>query len=201
MEKSKSKKWIWITVAVIVVLAVAALLLWHFLGNNENTGVTESEIVTEAAEDAEAPKAVAQDLTTYCGRELAPEDFLVTCEDESACTAKFQEVPDTSAEGEQEVTIIVADEAGNETVCTAKLTTVADQTAPEILGAEDKNLSVGDAFDPMDGVSVKDDLDPDAQISAVTNVDMDAPGEYTVRYKATDASGNKNFEVVKVTVS
>lgn len=186
MEKSKNKKWIWITVAIVVVVAVAALLLWHFLAKDE-------------PEEVAAP--AVQNLTTYCGKELTPEDFLVSGEDASAFSAKFREAPDTSTEGEQDVTIIFTDEAGNETTCSAKLTVAADKTAPVIQGAEDLALAVGDAFDPMEGVSAEDDMDPDPNLTAVTNVKTDAPGEYTVRYKATDASGNKSFEVIKVTVS
>lgn len=186
MDAKKSKKWIWITLVIVVVLVAAALLLWHFLGNSSE------DLAAEAA-------ASVQDVTTYCNKELKPEDFLVS--PDTAYTVSFQEQPSTAAEGTQTVTLVFANEHGKEAAVTAELTVVNDVTAPKIEAAEVIELKTGAAFDPMEGVTVTDDLDSDPQISSTTNVDTSKPGEYSVRYKAVDASGNKSFEVIKVLVS
>lgn len=211
MKTEKSRKWVWITLVIVVVLVAAALLIWHFAsGKNAETDETSMEIsneteasekATTAAADTEAPKASAQNVTAYCGKELTPEDFLASCEDASEYTVKFQKAPDTDAEGKQDVAIIITDAFGNETVCEAELTLIKDVTAPEITGAEDITIDLGADFDPMEGISVRDDLDPDPKITSTTNVNTEKPGEYSVRYKAEDARGNRSFEVIKVNVA
>ena len=227
METKKSRKWIWITLVIVAVLAAAALLIWHFTAagkeaepTGETASVAETETETEAEEttaapeteessvvavtnsvvDTDAPKLEVRDVNRFCGEALAPEDFIVSCEDSSEYTLKFENEPDTSVAGTQEVTVIAEDVHGNRTACTANLTVIEDTTAPEIIGAENITISVGSDFDPMEGISVRDDMDPDPQLVATTNVNTEKPGEYTVRYKVTDASGNRDVEVIKVNV-
>ena len=71
-----------------------------------------------------------------------------------------------------------------------------------VINAEDKTLTVGDKFDPMDGVTATDKEDGDLtyQIEIVKNtVDTSKAGLYSVTYEVTDKAGalvEKSINVV-----
>ena len=69
--------------------------------------------------------------------------------------------------------------------------------------AEDKILTIGDAFDVMAGVSAQDAEDGDlsAAIEVVKNtVDLAKPGVYEVTYRVTDRAGAFATKTITVTV-
>jgi hypothetical protein len=88
----------------------------------------------------------------------------------------------------------------------------ADTTPPVFLGiAEDVTLTVGSAFDPIEGVTAVDVVDGDltaaivvtirnAADEVVTSIDTSSPGVFTVTYEVTDAAGNKATRVTTVTI-
>lgn len=81
------------------------------------------------------------------------------------------------------------------------LTYVANR-AP-VIQAEDKTLTVGDKFEPLEGVSAKDAEDGDLTpaIEIVENeVDTSKSGVYTVTYQVTDSNGVSVTKTIKVTV-
>ncbi|MGL5549290.1 MAG: immunoglobulin-like domain-containing protein, partial [Culicoidibacterales bacterium] len=71
------------------------------------------------------------------------------------------------------------------------------------ISADDVTLTVGDAFDPLTGVSAMDAEDGDlTQLIEVisSNVDMSQAGVYTVTYKVTDKAGASATKTRLVTV-
>ena len=67
----------------------------------------------------------------------------------------------------------------------------------------DKEITVGDKFDPKDGVTAKDTEDGDLtdKIEILKNtVDPSKPGVYEVTYKVTDSKGASCTKTIKVTV-
>lgn len=75
-------------------------------------------------------------------------------------------------------------------------------TAP-IINAENKTLTVGDAFDPLQGVTAMDleDGDISENIEVIKNeVDMSNPGTYEVTYKVTDSENEWVEKTITVTV-
>jgi hypothetical protein len=68
-----------------------------------------------------------------------------------------------------------------------------DTTAPVITLPAATPLTVGDAFDPLAGVTAVDDVDGDVLggIEVVGSVDTTTPGSYPLLYVATDANGNQ----------
>ena len=72
-----------------------------------------------------------------------------------------------------------------------------------VINAEDKTLTVGDKFDPMDGVTATDKEDGDLtdQIEIAENtVDTSKAGLYSVTYKVTDKGGATTQKSINVVV-
>ena len=79
---------------------------------------------------------------------------------------------------------------------------VALNEAP-VINAEDKTLTVGDKFNPMDGVTATDKEDGDLtnQIEIAENtVDTSKAGLYSVTYKVTDKGGATTQKSINVVV-
>lgn len=76
-----------------------------------------------------------------------------------------------------------------------------DTTPPVITGVQDIFTYVGDAVSYRSGVEVTDDEDsaPKLEIDS-GKVNLSEPGEYEVRYTATDAAGNSATQTAIVTV-
>ncbi|STY34603.1 immunoglobulin-like domain-containing protein [Listeria fleischmannii] len=72
-----------------------------------------------------------------------------------------------------------------------------------VINAADKTLKIGDAFDPMDGVTASDTEDGDltsAIVVTANDVDTTKAGTYHVSYKVTDSDGNETTKTITVTV-
>ena len=180
MKNLINKKWIWIALAAVLIVAVVAVIL--------------------CLHDFQPPEVTVQNLMTYCGQTPRAEDFIVSCEDAGDCTIKYQTEPNENAEGDQTVTIIVTDETGNETICTAVLTSILDDTPPVITGAQNRLHFVGTEFDPLENIFVQDNIDKNPEITVLSDVDPDVPGEYAICYEATDFSGNMSYQIIRVDV-
>lgn len=74
--------------------------------------------------------------------------------------------------------------------------------ALEILGAKDQTIKLGDAFDPMKGVTAKDAEDGNLteKISAKSNVNRNKVGVYEVAYTVMDSKGATTTKTIQVTV-
>ena len=76
-----------------------------------------------------------------------------------------------------------------------------DRKPPILSGIHSFTVYQGDAVSYMSGITAADDSDPNPSITVdSSNVDLSRPGEYTVIYTATDASGNTSQEKAAVTV-
>ncbi|MGO5317361.1 immunoglobulin-like domain-containing protein, partial [Paraeggerthella sp. LCP19S3_G8] len=71
------------------------------------------------------------------------------------------------------------------------------------ISASDRVIAVGDAFDPLEGVSASDEEDGDLtdKVEVLSStVDASKPGVYEVVYKAADGDGASAVKTIKVTV-
>ena len=72
------------------------------------------------------------------------------------------------------------------------------------INAIDKVLTVGDKFDPLDGVTAFDEEDKDITLTQANiianNVDTSVAGTYNVTYKVTDKDGASTVKTITVTV-
>ena len=84
----------------------------------------------------------------------------------------------------------------------AQASVVKDTTAPTFTGVDDVTVEFGGAFDPLAGVSAKDDVDGDLTkaIKVEGAVDSSKAGVYTLTYTVSDKAGNKATATRKVTV-
>lgn len=79
--------------------------------------------------DTIAPSAEASPVISH-GDLPAPEAFISRIADATAVTVTYKTTPDVSVPGEQTVTLLLTDAAGNVTELTAQLTVVAEEAPP-----------------------------------------------------------------------
>ncbi len=145
--------------------------------------------------DTIEPKVQTKDAQVYKDIVLQPMDFIETIEDETKTTADFEEPPDFSMPGEQEVKLAVADEGGNITVEPAKLVIIEDLEPPVINGVEELTTTVGGSISYKKNVTVSDNYAKDVSLHIDSSeVDLNAVGNYTVIYSAEDEVGNVTKE-------
>lgn len=157
-----------------------------------------------------APIIKAEDKTLTVGDTFDPKAD-VTAEDveDGDLTDKIEVLKnevDTTKAGKYEVTYKVTDRKGASRTKTITVTVNPKMEplneAPTI-DVTDKEITVGDKFDPKDGVTAKDKEDGNLtdKIEILKNtVDPSKPGVYEVTYKVTDSKGASCTKTIKVTV-
>lgn len=75
--------------------------------------------------------------------------------------------------------------------------------APFILGVSDKEIQVGDSFDPLEGITATDSNDGviTSSITFSGSVDTQTEGIYELTYSVTNKAGKTTTAVCKITVS
>lgn len=110
---------------------------------------------------------------------------------------------DLTVPGVYSLTVLCTDTAGNRSEAAITLTVEPlDTNPPEITGAEDITIMVGDFFDPQEGVCATDDLDPAPVLTVdAGSFDGNKAGTYTITYTARDSHGNTASRTRTVTVT
>lgn len=74
--------------------------------------------------------------------------------------------------------------------------------APFILGVADKEIQIGDSFDPLEGITATDVKDGvlTSSITVTGTVDTQTAGEYELTYSVTNAAGKTTTATCKITV-
>nr|WP_286181788.1 immunoglobulin-like domain-containing protein [Coprobacillus sp. K06] len=174
--------------------------------------ITIKVTVNPKAADLNAcPVIQATDKTLTVGDEFDPlADVTAKDEEDGDITDKIEILEnevDTTKPGKYEVTYKVTDSGGASHVKTIKVTVnpkMEPLNAAPIIEAEDKTLTVGDAFDPMADVTATDAEDGNLtdKIEILNNeVDTTKPGKYEVTYKVTDNKGASYTKTITVTVN
>ena len=164
----------------------------------------------KAADLNACPVIKATDKTLTVGDEFDPlADVTAEDEEDGNLTDKIEVLKnevDTTKPGKYEVTYKVTDSKGASRTKTITVTVNPKMEplneAPTI-DVTDKEITVGDKFDPKDGVSAKDKEDGNLtdKIEILKNtVDPSKPGVYEVTYKVTDSKGASCTKTIKVTV-
>ena len=182
--------------------------------DNQGASYTTTIKVTvnpKAADLNACPVIQATDKTLTVGDEFDPlADVTAEDEEDGDITDKIEILEnevDTTKPGKYEVTYKVTDSGGASHVKTIKVTVnpkMEPINAAPIIEAEDKTLTVGDAFDPMADVTATDAEDGNLtdKIEILNNeVDTTKPGKYEVTYKVTDSKGASYTKTITVTVN
>ena len=182
--------------------------------DNQGASYTTTIKVTvnpKAADLNACPVIQATDKTLTVGDEFDPlADVTAKDEEDGDITDKIEILEnevDTTKPGKYEVTYKVTDSGGASHVKTIKVTVnpkMEPINAAPIIEAEDKTLTVGDAFDPMADVTATDAEDGNLtdKIEILNNeVDTTKPGKYEVTYKVTDNKGASYTKTITVTVN
>lgn len=152
-------------------------------------------------QDTVPPTGQVRDMTVFCTQIPTAEDFLVSSSDATDLTVSFSRQPDPAGEGTQTVIIRLTDAGGNVTDLEASLTLIFDDTPPTITGPNDQRVYLGTVLDLMEGVTITDDLDPNAILTIDDKeLDWNTAGVYPVTYHAVDTCGNESTVTITVTV-
>ena len=118
-------------------------------------------------------------------------------------SVKFKDkLPDVSNGGDFVIPVVVTDPYENSVTLNVRMHVKKDQTPPVIEGLQNNRLvRQGDEIDLREGVTVKDDVDPNPSLNIdASKFNVNKPGKYTVTYKATDKTGNVSEQTIRLTV-
>lgn len=152
--------------------------------------------------DTQPPKVIFKDVKTDLVQKLKPKDFIKSIQDASKTTVSFVDKTKLSRKGEQTVELTIKDKNNNTTTGKAKLIRYEDKKAPEFSKMKTYKFKQGSLPDYKKGMKIKDDLDQNPKITVDdSNVNSFKPGTYTIRYTATDRTGNRTIKERKVIVT
>ena len=142
--------------------------------------------------DRVAPKiAFLSPLTGYLDHPLAPEALLGEIEDETELTFAYVTEPDWSLAGEQPVAVEAADAGGNVTRIEGTIRVVPDTEPPQIFGAVNRYVYIGEAISYFAQVSATDNADEEVSLTVDNSaVNIYKTGACPVIYRAVDRAGN-----------
>lgn len=128
-------------------------------------------------------------------------DFIGTIVEADEYTAYFEcDLPDMNQIGDYDVTFRVEDASGNKTKELHSILTVIEDTTPPVFKATPElSAYVGEAIAYRKGLVVTDNCGGavDIQVDS-SSVDPNTPGDYEVRFTATDESGNVSWAATTI---
>ena len=141
--------------------------------------------------DTTPPAGVPVDHEIYNDETRNPEDFVADIRDLTETTVSFWETPDFTRLGDQTVKVLLTDTSGNVGTVEAKLTVIADTTFPEFSPMEELKVNIGQTVSYRKGITATDDRDGALAFTIDSSgVNLEKEGTYSIRYEATDSSGN-----------
>lgn len=166
--------------------------------NNQTTTKTITVTVTENKK----PVITAEDKEVIQGRKLDElEGISATDEEDGQVEVKVKDnTVNLEEPGSYTITYEATDSYNQTSEKTITVTVLKDE-AP-VINAEDKTITQGTKFKPLDGVTAEDKEDGEIkEIEVVTNdVKENKIGEYEVTYKVVDSFNNETKKTITVTV-
>lgn len=166
-------------------------------GNYELT-LTDADgkkyVLKLTVKDTKKPVVVSRHVYYAIGTEDPDAaDFINTIDEADDYTAYFTcDLPDMTEIGDYDVSFRVKDASGNvSTECFSILTVVEDRQAPVFVHVPELSAYIGEAIAYRKGLVVTDNCSGDVTVEVDASlVNPEIPGDYTVKYTATDACGN-----------
>ncbi|SHP76806.1 Bacterial Ig-like domain (group 3) [Mycobacteroides abscessus subsp. abscessus] len=165
-----------------------------------------SPILTQAASDTVKPIiSGATNKTIYIGSSFNPLTGVTAKDNVDGKLDKKITVSgtvNTSKSGTYKLTYTVSDKAKNKTVVIRTITVVKDSVKPTISGATNKTIYLGTTFNPLTGVTAKDNVDGklDKKITVSGTVNTSKSGTYKLTYTVSDKANNKTVVIRTITV-
>lgn len=169
----------------------------------EASGVADAKFKTK-------PDTAAQATTEASTETTASDDSSTESAEKDASSAVYA-VGDVSLSSNDEITyveagdydnsIVVTDNAGNESEVPVKISVIAP---PTINGVTDKTITAGESIDYMAGITATDGKGADITSSVTVDssaVKTDTAGSYQATYKVTDQYGLTSSATSNVTVN
>ena len=178
----------------------------------EASGVADAKFKTkpDTATQAASTEATASDDSSTEKSPVSSDDSSTESTKKDASSAVYA-VGDVSLSSDDEITyveagdydnsIVVTDNAGNESEVPVKISVIAP---PTINGVTDKTITAGESIDYMAGVTATDGKGADITSSVTVDssaVKTDTAGSYQATYKVTDQYGLTSSATSNVTVN
>ncbi|MBR3838338.1 MAG: Ig-like domain repeat protein [Clostridia bacterium] len=156
--------------------------------------------------DTKVPVAEPNPVKSYACYPLEADLFVKNIQDGSKVTCSFQQKPDWTKAGTQNVVILLTDEAGNKNTVTTTVTLEKDSTPPVITGLLDRFTYLDEAVAYLKEIRATDNVDKNVNIQVVSDLNIHKLGKYNVTFIATDMAGNTTkasttFTVIESTVT
>lgn len=168
----------------------------------DNNNVTTTKTITVTVTENKKPVINAEDKEVIQYRELDElKDVTATDEEDGEIKVKVKESTVKLEEpGIYEITYEATDTYNQTTTETIKVTVIKDE-AP-VIDAEDKTITQGTKFDPLEDVTATDKEEGEVKkIEVVKNeVKENKTGKYEVTYKVVDSYKNETTKTITVTV-
>lgn len=150
--------------------------------------------------DTQSPAAELRPLEALSITMPQPEDFVISIQDATDVVVEYAQAPDMTIEGEQIVSLLLADESGNTAVVQTSLTLIFDRKPPVIEGVEPMRIYLGNEIDYLSHVTIRDDLDEAPELMVDDSNVVQCGGEYEIIYQGRDASGNETIQTTTLTI-
>ncbi|HHS3223243.1 TPA: immunoglobulin-like domain-containing protein [Listeria monocytogenes] len=174
------------------------------IDTTDNDDKDKDDVIVPPVDVNHAPFIYAENQTIHIGSNFNPYRYATAMDEEDGdLTSSVQVVSNNvnpDKEGSYSVTYKVTDSAGKVVEITISIEVVND--AP-VLNVVNRELSVGDTFNPLESVSAYDTEDGDisSRIQVTeNNVNNQVAGTYSVTYKVTDLFGKSTTETIQVQV-
>jgi len=129
-------------------------------------------------------------------------DNTVSWDKSGSFSVSYETEPDWTLEGEQIISVVATDTAGNSTTQTTTLLIKRDEKAP-VVSVTDIDVKAGGTVSYKKAVSYYDDIDTKEEMKLSverSSVNLKEVGSYEVIYTVTDCSGNSTSVVGKINV-
>ena len=139
--------------------------------------------------DTVAPVLTASPKTTIYEQPLKAEDFVVTMDDQTACSVEFQTEPDFKKVGQQDVTLLCRDLGGNVTTATTQMRVIGIYSEVTLEAGSKQPTLETFAFGEKNA----------ALVTPLSDIKMDEPGDYTVSFSVEGIRYNSVLHLLDTT--